>query len=54
VRRLPMKWSAIAESLRKTKLVQQSLPLIFTVNSDYFLKQHYPTDLCNGEVLCSL
>jgi hypothetical protein len=38
----------------KTKLVQQSLPLIFTVNSDYFLKQHYPTDLCNSEVLCSL
>jgi hypothetical protein len=28
--------------------------VILTVNSDQFLKQHYPVDLCNGEVWCSL
>jgi hypothetical protein len=27
---------------------------ILTVNSDYFLKQRQPTDLCNGEVWCFL
>jgi hypothetical protein len=27
---------------------------ILTVNSDYFLKQRYPVDLCNGEVRCFL
>jgi hypothetical protein len=25
--------------------------MILTVNSDYFLKQRSPVDLCNGEVL---
>jgi hypothetical protein len=24
--------------------------MFLTVNSDYFLKQRYPVDLCNGEV----
>jgi hypothetical protein len=28
--------------------------MIPTVNSDYFLKQHYRIDLCNGEVLRSI
>jgi hypothetical protein len=28
--------------------------MILTVNSDYFLKQRQPVDLCNGEVLCFL
>jgi hypothetical protein len=28
--------------------------IILTVNSDYFLKQRQPADLCNGEVLISL
>jgi hypothetical protein len=28
--------------------------VVLTVNTDYFLKQHYPVDLCNGEVWCSL
>jgi hypothetical protein len=28
--------------------------MIVTVNSDYFLKQRLPVDLCNGEVRCSL
>jgi hypothetical protein len=28
--------------------------MVLTVNSDYFLKQHQPVDLCNGEVCCSL
>jgi hypothetical protein len=28
--------------------------MVLTVNSDYFLKQHYQVDLCNGEVLCFL
>jgi hypothetical protein len=27
---------------------------ILTVNSNYFLKQRYPVDLCNGEELCFL
>jgi hypothetical protein len=27
---------------------------ILTVNSDYFLKQRYRIDLCNGEVRCLL
>jgi hypothetical protein len=27
--------------------------MILKIN-DYFLKQHQPTDLCNGEVLCFL
>jgi hypothetical protein len=27
--------------------------MILTLNSDYFLKQHQPVDLCNGEVLRS-
>jgi hypothetical protein len=30
------------------------LCMVVRVNSDYFLKQHLPTDLCNGEVWCSL
>jgi hypothetical protein len=28
--------------------------MILTVNSDYFLKQHWPNYLCNGEELCFL
>jgi hypothetical protein len=28
--------------------------MILRVNISYFLKQHEPTDLCNGEVLCHL
>jgi hypothetical protein len=24
--------------------------MVFTVNSDYFLKQHQPVGICNGEV----
>jgi hypothetical protein len=28
--------------------------MILTVNSDYFLKQRWPVDLCNGEELCFL
>jgi hypothetical protein len=28
--------------------------MILTVNSDYFLKQQKPVDLCNGEELCFL
>jgi hypothetical protein len=28
--------------------------MIFNVNSDHFLKQHYPAELCSGEMLCSL
>jgi hypothetical protein len=28
--------------------------LISSVNTDYFLKQRYPVDLCNSEVLCFL
>jgi hypothetical protein len=28
--------------------------MIFNVNSDYFLEQHKPADLCNGEELCFL
>jgi hypothetical protein len=28
--------------------------VILSVNSDYFLKQRQPVDLCNGEVLCFL
>jgi hypothetical protein len=28
--------------------------MILILNSYYFLKQHQPVDLCNGEVLCSL
>jgi hypothetical protein len=28
--------------------------MILSVNSDYFLKQRQPVDLCNGEVWCSL
>jgi hypothetical protein len=28
--------------------------MIFSVVSDYFLKQLYQVDLCNGEVWCSL
>jgi hypothetical protein len=28
--------------------------MIPNVNSDYFLKQRQPIDLCNGEVLCFL
>jgi hypothetical protein len=27
---------------------------ILRINSDYFLKQHQPIDICNGEVLCFL
>jgi hypothetical protein len=27
---------------------------ILSINSDYFLKQRQPVDLCNGEVLCFL
>jgi hypothetical protein len=26
--------------------------MILNVNSDYFLKQHQPVELCNGQVLC--
>jgi hypothetical protein len=26
----------------------------FSDNSDYFLEQRYPVDLCNGELWCSL
>jgi hypothetical protein len=44
-----------------SRLLQQSLTpvlclfrMILTVNSDYFLKQRYPVDLCNGEVRCLL
>jgi hypothetical protein len=28
--------------------------MILTINSDYFLKQLQPVDLCNVEVLCFL
>jgi hypothetical protein len=28
--------------------------MILDANNDYFLKQHRPVDLCNGEVLCFL
>jgi hypothetical protein len=28
--------------------------MILSVNSDYFLKQGQPVDLCNGEELCFL
>jgi hypothetical protein len=28
--------------------------LVFTVYSDFFLKQHRPVDLYNGELWCSL
>jgi hypothetical protein len=28
--------------------------MIFSVNRDYFLKQHQPADLFKGEVLCFL
>jgi hypothetical protein len=28
--------------------------MILRINSDYFLKQRQPVDLCNGEVLCFL
>jgi hypothetical protein len=27
--------------------------MVLAVNSDYFLKQRYPFDVCNCEVLCS-
>jgi hypothetical protein len=26
--------------------------MIPTINSDYFLKQRFPANLCKGEVLC--
>jgi hypothetical protein len=28
--------------------------MILRVNSDYFINQRYPVDLCNGEELCFL
>jgi len=28
--------------------------MVPTVNSDYFLKQLYPVELCKGEVWCSV
>jgi hypothetical protein len=28
--------------------------MILTINRDYFLKQHQPVNLCNGNVLCFL
>jgi hypothetical protein len=28
--------------------------MILTINSDYFLKQDYPSGLCSGEVMCFL
>jgi hypothetical protein len=28
--------------------------IILGLNGDYFLKRHFPFDLCNGEVWCSL
>jgi hypothetical protein len=28
--------------------------MVLTINSDYFLKQRQPVDLCDGEVLCFL
>jgi hypothetical protein len=28
--------------------------MVLTISSDYFLKQHWPVDICNGDVLCFL
>jgi hypothetical protein len=31
---------------------EEGFHIILRMNSDYFLEQHQPADLCNGEVLC--
>jgi hypothetical protein len=43
-----------ALTISKSELCVYGFCTILAVNSDYFLKQHYPVDLCNGEVLFSL
>jgi hypothetical protein len=41
-------------ALKSSNSAIYSFRMILRINSDHFLKQHQPVDLCNGEVWCSL
>jgi hypothetical protein len=43
-----------ASTINNSSFCIDGFLMILSVNSDYFLKQRFPVDLCNGEVLCFL